>query len=112
MSFLPVYNRAGLSRTVTLVVALSLTAVSTGAFARAPDAVDLHGDLDRGNGAAIGSQIPVSLEPRMAGLACYDSAAGSISANVRFEAAMAKVHAQAQPGPAAARLTERIRKVE
>ncbi len=80
MSFLPVYNRAGLSRTVTLVVALSLTAVSTGAFARAPDAVDLHGDLDRGNGAAIGSQIPVSLEPRMAGLACYDSAAGSISA--------------------------------
>ena len=112
---MPVYSRADLSRTVTLVVGLSLTAVSTGAFARALGAADTKSAIghDRSNGAAIGSQIPVSLEPwRLAGLAFYDSGASSISANVRFEVAMAKIHAQAQPDPAAARLIERIRKVE
>jgi hypothetical protein len=110
-----VFSRAGLSRTVTLVVALSLTAVSTGAVARAFDAADTESaiDPDRSNGATIGSDIPVSLEPwRLAGLAFYDSAAGSIAGSVRFEAAMAGNHAPAQHDAAATRLIERIRKVE
>ena len=96
MSFLPVYNRAGLSRTVTLVVALSLTAVSTGAIARALDAAATNSaiDLDRGNGATIASEIPVSLEPRgLPGLTSYDSAARSIAGSGRFEAAIAGNHA-------------------
>lgn len=112
---MPVFSRAGLSRTVTLVVALSLTAVSTGAVARAFGAADTASviDPDRSNDATIGSDIPVSLEPwRLAGLAFYDSAAGSIAGSVRFESAMAGNHAQAQPGAAAARLIEQIRKVE
>ena len=91
------YSRASLSRTVTRAVALSLTAVSTGAVARALDAADTRSaiDLDRSNDAAIGSQIPVSLEPwRLAGLAFCDSGASSISSSVRFEAAMAGIHAR------------------
>jgi hypothetical protein len=89
---LPVYSRAGLSRTVTPVVALSLTAVSTGGVARAFDAAEPAGaiNLDRSNGAAIGSEIPVSLEAwRLAG-----------------------IHTRAQHDPAAARLIEPTRKVE
>lgn len=114
---LPVYSRAGLSRTVALVVALSLAAVSTGGVARAFDAAEPHSagtiDLDRSNGATIGSEIPVSLEPwRLAGLAFYDFAGMAISGNVGFEAARAGIHAKAQHDPAAARLIEPIRKVE
>jgi hypothetical protein len=91
---LPVYSRAGLSRTVTPVVALSLTAVSTGGVARAFDAAEPDSagaiDLNRSNGAAIGSEIPVSLEPwRLAG-----------------------IHTRAQHDPATARLIEPTRKVE
>lgn len=111
------YSRAGLSRTVTLVVALSLTAVSTGAVARTLGAAGTSDagaiGLDRSNVAAIGSDIPVSLESwRLAGLAFYDSAAGSIAGSVGFESAMAGNHAQAQPDAAAAWLIEQIRKVE
>lgn len=115
------FSRAGLSRTVTPVVALSLMAVSTGAVARAFGAADARSagaiDLDRSNGARIGSEILLSFEPwGLAGLAFHDSAARSgvrsISGNVRFEAAMAGIHAQAQRDPAAAPLIERIRKVE
>ncbi len=92
------YSRAGLSRTVTLVVALSLTAVSTGAVARALDAAADGSagaiDLDRGNDATIGDEIPVSLEPRgLPGLTSYDSAARSIAGSGRFEAAIAGNHA-------------------
>jgi hypothetical protein len=110
-----VYSRAGLSRTVTLVVALSLTAVSTSAVARefraagTKDAGAL--DLDRGNVATIGNEIPGSFDPRgFAGPASYDSGTRPIGSSIRFESAMAGI--QAQRDPAAARLIERIRKVE
>lgn len=91
---LPVYSRAELSRAVTLVVALSLTAVSTGGVARAfdPAEPDSAGaiDLDRSNGATIGSEPPFALEPwRLAG-----------------------IHTKAQHDAAAARLIEPTRKVE
>lgn len=114
---MPVYSRACLSRTVALVVALSLMAVSTGGVARAFDAAEPNSagaiDLDRSNGATIGSEIPVSLEPwRSAGLAFRDSGAMAISGNVGFKAAMARIHAGAAHDPAAARLIEPIRKVE
>lgn len=109
------YSRASLSRTVTLVVALSLTAVSTGVVARAFGAADTRSaiDLDRSNGATIGSDILPSFEPcGLAGRAFYDSAISPVCGSVRFEAAMAGIHAQAQPDPAPARPIERIRKVE
>jgi hypothetical protein len=112
-----VYSRAGLSRTVTLVVALSLTAVSTGAVARAFGAADTKCagaiDLDRSNAATIGSEILLSFEPwGWAGLAFCDSGASSISGNVRFEAAMAGNYAPAPRDSAATRPIERIRKME
>ncbi len=114
---MPVYSRAGLSRTVTLVVALSLTAVSTGGVARAFDAAEPNSagaiDRDRSNGATIDSEIPLSFGPwRLASLAFYDSGVMAISGNVRFEAAMTGIHAKAQHDPAAARPIEPIRKVE
>jgi hypothetical protein len=108
-----VYSRAGLSRTVTLVVALSLTAVSTSAVAREFRAAGTKdaGALDRGNVATIGNEIPGSFDPRgFAGPASCDSGIRPIGSSIRFEAAM--IHAQAQRNPAAARLIERIRKVE
>jgi TRAP-type C4-dicarboxylate transport system substrate-binding protein len=70
---LPVYSRAHLSRTVALVVALSLTAVSTGADARQFHAA-----------GPIGHQIPDGCEPcGVVGPAFYDSRARSISDGVR-----------------------------
>ena len=59
------YSRASLSRTVTLVVALSLTAVSTGVIARAFGAADLTSaiDLDRRNDAAAISGIHAQAQP-------------------------------------------------
>ena len=109
---MPVYSRAGLSRTVTPVVALSLTAVSTGVAVCAFGAADTKSartiDLDRSNGATIGSETLLSFEPwGLAGLAPYDSGANSISGNVRFEVATA-----AQRDPMAAQPVERIRKAE
>ena len=109
---MPVYSRAGLSRTVTLVIALSLTAVSAGDVARGVADTGSVIDLDRSNGATIGSEIPVSLGPwRLAGPA-FDDSGTSPFVGVRFEAATAGIHAQAQPDAAPARLIERIRKVE
>lgn len=108
------YSRASLSRTVTRAVALSLTAVSTGVDARAFGAADTTSaiDLDRSNGATIGSEIPVSLKPRRsAGPAYHDSGTSSF-VGVRFESAITGIHAHAQPDAAPARLIERIRKVE
>ncbi|MDP1869335.1 hypothetical protein [Bradyrhizobium sp.] len=107
-------SRAGLSRTLTLVVALSLTAVSTGVVARAFGAADTRSaiDLDCSGGATIGSEIPVSREPwRSAGLA-FDDSGTSPFVGVRFEAAIARINAQAQPDAAPSLLIERIRKVE
>jgi hypothetical protein len=57
-----VYRRADLSRTFVLVVALLLTAVSTGAFAREfriPDPQTGAADLNRTNVALIGTMTPV-----------------------------------------------------
>jgi hypothetical protein len=112
---LPVYSRAGHSRTVTLVVAPSLMAVSTGAGAREFRAAGTKGAgaLDRGNVATIGNEIPGSFDPRgFAGPASCDSGTRPIGSSIRFEAAMVGIHAQAQRDPAAARLIERTRKVE
>ncbi len=109
------YSRASHSRSVTLVVALSLTAVTTGVDARAFGAADTTSaiDLARSNGATIGSEIHVSLEPwRLIGLASYDYGSSPVCGSVRFETATAGIHAQAQPDAAPARLIERIRKVE
>jgi len=92
-------------------------AVSTGAVARACGAADSKSagtvGLDRSNGATIGSETLISLEPwKWAGPASYDSGTDSIAGSVRFEGAMAGNHAQAQRDAVAARLVERIRKVE
>jgi TRAP-type C4-dicarboxylate transport system substrate-binding protein len=127
---LPVYSRAGLSRTVALVVALSLTAVSTGAAAREFRAADTQID-----------DCPIVQAPRYIGGmiaensgGCHQTGvfhsrrlgeeketieqarAGAVDLNrshaARIEAVMAGIDAKAQRGPAAARLIERIRKVE
>ena len=96
------YSRAGLSRTVALVVALSLTAVSTGAVARicAADTSSAI-DLDRSNvarSAGFSAGLNVAMPLRFA---------ASIIATQRSSASDRRTHAGA-----AARLIERIRKVE
>jgi hypothetical protein len=56
-----VYRRAELSRTFVLVVALLLTAVSTGAFAcesRIPDPQKGAADLNRTKFALLGTMTP------------------------------------------------------
>jgi hypothetical protein len=91
-----VYSRAGLSRTVTLVVALSLTAVSTGAVARAFDAADTTGeDLNRSNVAValIGTYVPASMLADTAPVSHHRASARGYS-SVRFEAAMAGIDAK------------------
>jgi hypothetical protein len=92
-----VYSRADLSRTVTLVVALSLTAVSTGTVARAFDAADTTGeDLNRGNVAVALIGIAVPATDVLADAAPVSrhrkSAKGYSSA--RLEAAMAGIDAR------------------
>jgi hypothetical protein len=92
-----VYSRACLSRTVALVVALSLTAVSTGAVARAFDAVEpTSEDLNRSNVAValIGTRVPAAMLADIAPVSHYRTSAGSGS-SVGFEAAMARIHAKA-----------------
>ncbi|MDP3691363.1 hypothetical protein [Bradyrhizobium sp.] len=111
---MPVYSRAGLSRTVTPVVAPLLTAVSTGVVARTFGAAGTRSaiDLDRSNVATIGSEILLSFEPwGLTRQAPCDSGARP-TGNIRLDAAMAKIHAQTQHNPAAAPPIERIRKVE
>ena len=104
------YSRACLSRTVTLVVALSLTAASTGAGAREfraagtgnPDhsnvAVALIRTCAQANHASADAAL-VSLHP----MSCN---------NAGFKAAIAGIDAKAQLGPATARPIEPIRKLE
>ena len=82
---MPVYSRADLPRTATLVVVLFLTAISANAFAREFRAGAI--DLDRPDAVAGSDRNPC-------------------------EAAMAPIYEEAQRGPASAMLIERIRKVE
>ncbi len=84
------YSRAGLSRTVTPVVTLSLTAVSTGAVARVFDAADTTGkNFNRSNAAAapIGTCVPADVLADAAPVSRHRTSAKGYS--VRFEAAMA-----------------------
>ncbi|MDB5581900.1 MAG: hypothetical protein JWR80_7076 [Bradyrhizobium sp.] len=90
------YSRAGLSRTVTLVVALPLTAVSTGGVARAFDAADTTGeDLNRSNvaGALIGTYVPAHMEADTAPVSHHRTSARGYG-SVRFEAALSGIHAK------------------
>ena len=90
------YSRAGLSRTVTLVVALSLTAVSTGAVARAFGAAGATGAvLNRSNVAValIGTCVPANVLADAAPVSHHRTAAKGGS-GVRFESALAGIHAK------------------
>ena len=100
---LPVYSRADLSRTVALVVALSLTAVSTGAVAR-ERAADTQGkELNRSNVAVapIGIFGPATTLP-----------AGTAPVSHPRTSVKGYSSANAEHDPAAARPIERISKVE
>jgi accessory colonization factor AcfC len=109
-----VYSRAGLSRTVTLVVALSLTAVSTSAVARAFDAADTTGeDLNRSNVAValIGPCVPANVLADAAPVSHHRTAAKVTAAS--GSSPRWREFTQKMPrGPTMARLIERIRKVE
>ena len=90
------YSRACLSRTVTLVVALSLTAVSTGAVAWAFDAADTTGeDFNRSNVAValIGTCVPANMLADPAPVSHHRTSAKGYSI-IRFEAAMAGIDAK------------------
>jgi hypothetical protein len=101
----PVYSRADVLRTATLVVALFLTATSANAFAREFRAAETpSGDYPtfqalRHLGHLIGVS-PISV----ATLTDFD--------HRPFEAAMAALYETAQRGLAVASLIERIRKAE
>ena len=91
------YSRAGLSRTVTLVVALSLTAVSTGAVAREFRAADTTGeDLNRSNVAVtrIGTDLPAIDVLADAAPVSHHRASAKGYSSVRFEAVMAGIDAK------------------
>ena len=124
---LPVYSRADVSRAVALVVALSLTAVSTSVDARefhaaGPQSKD-HPTVQAlryMDGIVAGKrgdrhQIPV-FHPRQPGEeneTVGQRSAGAIDLDRKpFEAAMSGTAAGAQRDGAAARLIERIRKLE
>jgi TRAP-type C4-dicarboxylate transport system substrate-binding protein len=114
---LPVYSRADLSRTVALVVALSLTAVSTGASAREFRAADIRNEND-----------PTVQAPSYMGRLIAEKSGGRHQIRVfhsrqlgeetetieqtRAGAIDLQSLAKAQRDPAAAELIERIRKVE
>jgi TRAP-type C4-dicarboxylate transport system substrate-binding protein len=127
---LPVYSRAGLSRTVALVVALSLTAVSTGAAAREFRAADtqiddcpivqalryIGGMIAENSGGCHQTRVFHSRQLGEERETIEQARAGAVDLNrshaARIEAVMAGIDAKAQRDPAAARLIERIRKVE
>jgi hypothetical protein len=91
-----VYSRAGLSRTVTLVVTLSLTAVSTSAVAREFRAAGSTAeDLNRSNVAAalIGTCVTADVLANAAAFLHHRNSAIDYS-GVRFEAAMAGIDAK------------------
>jgi hypothetical protein len=93
---LPVYSRACLSRTVTLVVALSLTAVSTGAVARELRAAHPAGEaVDRGHvsAALIGTCVPAVDIVADAAPVSHRQTSGNGYGSARFEAAVAAIDA-------------------
>ena len=106
------YSRACLSRIVALVVALSLTAVSTGLAARRFRAADAHGEApDRSNVAVapIGIWMPgIDMPVDAAHISHHRRCCNSVG----FEAAMAGIDAKSPRDATAARPIERIRKVE
>ena len=109
---MPVYSRAGQSPTVASVVAPSLTAVSTGMAARRFRAADAHSEApDRSNVAVapIGICMPgINMPDDAAHVSHHRICCNSVG----FEAAMAGIDAKAPRDSTAARLIERIRKVE
>jgi TRAP-type C4-dicarboxylate transport system substrate-binding protein len=126
---LPVYRRADLSRTMTLVVALFLTAASTSAFAREFRATDptVQALLDMGSKVAERSggrhQINVNhshqLDEETEALERLRKQAEAAGVKIvtdvdrkPFEAAIAGLHTKAQRDPAVAQLIERICKVK
>ena len=111
---LPVYSRAHLSRTVALVVAPSLTAVSTGVVARGR-AADTCGEFfNRSNVAAapIWIFVPAVTVPAYIVPVSHRRTSATGYSSAGFEAAMAGIDARAHRQPPAARPIERIRKVE
>jgi hypothetical protein len=88
-----VYRRADLSRAMMLVLALFLTAASTGVFAREFLAADTQKFAD------YYTPTEHAMSPE-----------GLVMAP--FEAAMAGIYTKAQKDPAIAQLIERIRKVQ
>jgi TRAP-type C4-dicarboxylate transport system substrate-binding protein len=107
---LPVYSRADLSRTVALVVALSLTAVPTSAVAREFRAADTRNMIK-----ALGAEpieLPYGQERSRRQAEAADVTIVTDFDRKPFEAAMAGIYAKAQRDPAAAELIQRIRKVE
>ena len=111
---LPVYSRADLSRTVALVVAPSLTAVSTGAVARerAADTQGKHFHRSNVAAALIGTSVPAIHVPADAAPVSHRRTSAKGYGSIGFQAVIAGIHQKAQRDPAAARLIERIRKVE
>ncbi len=105
-----VYNRAELSRTAVLVVALSLTAVATSAVAREFRAADAQSEA-YATGPAL-HDIGHLIAERGGGrhqIGLFDARDFD---RKPFEAAMAGAYDNAQRDLAAAELIERIRKVE
>jgi TRAP-type C4-dicarboxylate transport system substrate-binding protein len=132
---LPVYRRADLSRTITLVVALFLTAASTSAFAREFRAADTQNEdyptvqalLYMGGRVAERSggrhqikvfharQLGEEKETLERSHKQAEAAGVKIVTDVDRKpivAAMAGLYAKAQRDPAVAQLIERIRKVK
>jgi TRAP-type C4-dicarboxylate transport system substrate-binding protein len=132
---LPVYRRADLSRTMTLVVALFLTAASTSAFAREFRAADSQNEdyptvqalLDMSSMVAERSggrhqinvnhsrQLGEETEALERSRKQAEAAGVKIVTDVDrkpFEAAIAGIYTKAQRDPAVAQLIERIRKVK
>ena len=117
---MPVYSRAEIQRTVAIVVALLLTAVTTNALARGAEPIELpYGQVRTGlatkliDGASwLMRERWRDLEERSRRQA--DAAGAMIVTDFDrrpFEAAMTAIYAKAQRDPSAAELIERIRKV-
>jgi hypothetical protein len=136
----PVYSRADLSRTMTLVVALLLTVVSTGAFARGSRAANTEGEADqsaealRQMGALVAERSGGRLQMRAfhsrqfgegtktlkqnhAGI--FDLNRTNVAligtmvpSNVMVEAAVGGIYIRSQRDPQIAQLIERIREVK
>ena len=95
---MPVYRRADLSRTITLVVALFLAAASTSAFAREFRAADTqNGDYPT---------VQVLLYQALLYMGSMVAECGGGLHQIKVG-----IYARAQRDPAAGQLIERIRKV-